>query len=224
MLLCLLLVPHLTAYGALLYANPGHNVTLPCFFGSSNVKYLSWYKQAAGETPQIISTFYKHSPDSNTFEGPFKDDKRFSAHPGKDFYHLNISNVQDSDSAMYYCGHTKITSTKFYNGTFLVLKEKRDDTLSVLTLCVVAALLVSIILNITLISMLCKTSRGTHLHSGGLQPQTSVRENTTDSQNEECDALPYVALDFKKRQSKSRRQRSPDEDTIYSGVRLSDMK
>lgn len=111
--------------GALLYANPGHNVTLPCFFGSTNVKYLSWYKQAAGETPQIISTFYKHSRKSNIFENPFKDDKRFSFHPGD--YHLNISNVRDSDSAMYYCGHTEITSTKFYNGTFLVLKGISDN-------------------------------------------------------------------------------------------------
>lgn len=33
--------------GALLYANPGHNVTLSCFYASS-VHYFSWYKQVAG--------------------------------------------------------------------------------------------------------------------------------------------------------------------------------
>lgn len=89
--------------GALLYTYPGHSVTLSCFY-SASAKYLCWYKQVAGEQPHIISSVYKHSPDSNSFHNQFKDDKRFSVHAGEGFYHLNISNVQDSDSAMYYCG------------------------------------------------------------------------------------------------------------------------
>uniref|UniRef100_A0A3B4V9L0 Ig-like domain-containing protein n=1 Tax=Seriola dumerili TaxID=41447 RepID=A0A3B4V9L0_SERDU len=107
--------------GALLYANLGDNVILPCFY-SSSAKNLCWYKQVAGEQPQIISSFYKHS-FYNIFYNQFKDDKRFSVHTGAGFYHLNISNVQDSDSAMYYCGQTSITVTEFSNGTFLVVKE-----------------------------------------------------------------------------------------------------
>ncbi|XP_072232395.1 uncharacterized protein [Leuresthes tenuis] len=110
------------AYGDLLYANLGDNVTLPCVY-SSSVKHLTWYKQVAGEQPQMVSSFYKHSPDSNSFQEPFKDEKRFSVQTGEGFYNLIISNVQDSDSAMYYCGHTSITVTEFYKATFLVLKE-----------------------------------------------------------------------------------------------------
>ncbi|XP_075943001.1 uncharacterized protein LOC142945948 [Anarhichas minor] len=118
-------------YGALLYAKPGHNVTLPCFY-VSRANNLCWYKQVAGEQPQIISSFYKHSPDSNIFYNQFKDNKRFSVHTDAGFYHLNISNVQDSDSAMYYCGHISIAVTEFENGTFLVLKGTESSRRSFL--------------------------------------------------------------------------------------------
>ncbi|XP_054457056.1 uncharacterized protein LOC129093163 [Anoplopoma fimbria] len=356
-----LLVRLFGAYGALLYARPGQNVTLPCFH-ASKANNLCWYKQVAGGQPQIISSYYIHSPDTNRFHNQFKGNKRFSVHTGERFYHLNISNVQDSDSAMYYCGHTNVVITEFDNGTFLVLKgsesshrsflqqpasdsvkpgdsvtlnctvhtgtsdtehsvywfkkenssnshlgimyinthssssssqcvrsleppaqscvyslSKRNVSLSdagtyycavascgeilfgngtrlevggqqgdiypLWMQCLVAVLLVSVILNIILIGVLCKMSRRKYLHSQGridsylleeksvcfngdasLQPRLSVPEDTSDSQNEESDAMQYVALDFKKRQSKSRRQRSPEKETIYNGVRLSDLK
>uniref|UniRef100_A0A3B4V932 Immunoglobulin domain-containing protein n=1 Tax=Seriola dumerili TaxID=41447 RepID=A0A3B4V932_SERDU len=155
--------------GALLYANLGDNVTLLCF---SSVRNLCWYKQVAGEQPQIISSFYKHS-FYNIFYNQFKDDKRFSVHTGAGFYHLNISNVQDSDSAMYYCGQTSITVTEFSNGTFLVVKG--DFFLVFL-------------------------------------------------QSEQSDAVQYVAVDYRKKQSKSRKQRSKEEETVYSGVRLTELE
>ncbi|XP_037615496.1 uncharacterized protein LOC119482147 [Sebastes umbrosus] len=332
-----LLFPIFRAYGALLYVNPGQNVILPCFY-ASDAKYLCWYKQVAGEHPQIITSFYKHSRDTSIFHNQFKDNKRFSVHTGLGFYHLNISNVQDSDSAMYYCGHTSITVSEFDNGTFLVLKEasrrsflqqpasdsvqpggsvtlnctvhtgtsdtehsvywfkkensrnshlgimyvhthsssqcerslespaqscvyslskrnvnpsdagtyycavascgeilfgngtrlevgeKQDDIFPLWMQCVLAALLVSVILNIILIGILCKMSKRKHLHSGGLHVHSSVPEYTANSQNEESEALQYVALDFKKKQGKGRRQRSTEEGTIYSGVRLSVLK
>ncbi|XP_028285559.1 uncharacterized protein LOC114451184 [Parambassis ranga] len=115
-----LLVPLLRASCALTYAGRGDNVTLPCF---STAKYLSWYKQVAGEQPQMISNYYKYNSIPNMFYNQFKDDQRFSVHAGEGFYHLIISNVQDSDSAMYFCGNTTIIGTTFYKGALLVLKE-----------------------------------------------------------------------------------------------------
>lgn len=106
--------------GDLLYANLGDDVTLPCLYDSG--ANLCWYKQVTGEQPQIISSFYKHSPNSNNFYNQFKGNQRFSVYIGDDFYHLNISNVQESDSAMYYCGQTSISVTVFNKGTFLILK------------------------------------------------------------------------------------------------------
>ncbi|XP_070711343.1 uncharacterized protein [Pempheris klunzingeri] len=124
----LLLVPLFRAHGALLYATEGQNVTLPCFY-ASNVNHLVWYKQVPGEQPRIISYFYKHLPKHNGFHNHFKNNKRFSVHSGEGFYHLNISNVLDWDSAMYYCGKTNVAFTEFDNGTYLVLKERRGSFL-----------------------------------------------------------------------------------------------
>ncbi|XP_044197738.1 uncharacterized protein LOC122973984 isoform X1 [Thunnus albacares] len=332
-----LLVPLSRAYGALLYANLGDNVTLPCSY-DSGAKYLCWYKQVAGEQPEIISSFYKHLPDSNNFHNQFKNNKRFSVHTGERFYHLNISNVQHMDSAMYFCGQTSITVTEFHDGILLVFKEsrhlsflqqpisdsvqaggsvtlnctvytgtsdrehsvywykkdsgdshlgimyihthsstqcvksfesespaqscvyslskrnvslsdagtyycalascgeilfgkgtrlnvggKQHDTLPVLVHGLVAVLLVSVILNVILTCILCNMARRKHIHSGGPHPQPSAPEYTAGSQNEESGALQYVALDFKKRQRKGRRQRSTEKEMIYSGLRVSDL-
>uniref|UniRef100_A0A3Q2QZB7 Novel immune-type receptor 1f n=1 Tax=Fundulus heteroclitus TaxID=8078 RepID=A0A3Q2QZB7_FUNHE len=100
-----------------------HNVTLNCFYTSS-AKHLSWYKQVPGEPPQIISSFYKSLADSNIFHKQFKDSKRLSVSTGDGLYNLKISNVQSSDSALYYCSFTLITVTEFAKGTFLLLKSK----------------------------------------------------------------------------------------------------
>ncbi|XP_070849920.1 T cell receptor alpha chain MC.7.G5-like [Chaetodon trifascialis] len=291
--LYVLLVSLFRAYGALLYANTGDNVTLPCFYASDSAKYLCWYKQVAGEQPQIISSFYRHSPDTNKFHNQFKGDRRFSVHPGRGFYHLNISDVHNSDSAMYYCGQISITVTDFDNGMFLVVKgssresslqqpasqsvkpggsvtlnctvhngtsdgehsvywfkeESRNSQLGIMYIkknnsnqCVkssefpVQSCVYSLSMrNVSLSdagTYYCAVAscgeilfgKGTRLHVGGLHPKLSVPEYAAERQNEGSDALQYVALDFKKRQSKSRRQRSTEEETIYSGVRLSDLK
>ncbi|XP_061566126.1 uncharacterized protein LOC133420450 [Cololabis saira] len=117
-----LLVPLCGAYGDVLYAHPGDNVTLSCFYTASS-KHLSWYKQVAGQQPQIVSYFYESSSNSNKFFLEFESNERFSVHVGKGFYNLNISNVQDWDSAMYYCGHMTVTVTEFETATFLILKD-----------------------------------------------------------------------------------------------------
>uniref|UniRef100_A0A3P9L631 Ig-like domain-containing protein n=1 Tax=Oryzias latipes TaxID=8090 RepID=A0A3P9L631_ORYLA len=102
-----LLTPNLLCVsdGDLLSVNIGDEVTLPCSFSSSG-KRLSWYQQRVGQHPQIISSMYKHSY-SKSFNKEFTD-RRFSVHTEGGFYSLNISDVQKSDSAMYYCGHTTL--------------------------------------------------------------------------------------------------------------------
>ncbi|XP_007555961.1 uncharacterized protein LOC103140655 [Poecilia formosa] len=122
-----LLVPLCKAYGDVLYADFGDNVTLHCFYTSS-ASHLNWYKQMPGEPPQIISTFYKHLPSSNTLHRQFKDNKRLSVYTKEGLYDLKISDIRDSDSALYYCGYTSISITEFDNGTFLLLKNSSCKT------------------------------------------------------------------------------------------------
>ncbi|XP_063756376.1 uncharacterized protein LOC134875706 isoform X2 [Eleginops maclovinus] len=324
------------AYGALLYTQPGKNVTLKCFYTSS-AKNLCWYKQVAGRQPKIVSSIYTHLRNKNIFYNKFKDNQRFAVHTRPGIYHLNISNVQDSDSAIYYCGQTSGSVTEFDNGTFLVLKEsslsyslqqpesdfakhggsvnlnctvhtgtndtehsvfwfkrekstnshlrtmyihrnsssqcvhslgseyparscvhslskqnvslsdagtyycavalcgevvfgkgtrlevveKRQDIFPLLLPSVVAALIVSVLLNIILIGILCKVSRR---KKGVSPPLTSVAEYTPNIENQESDGLQYDALEFKMMRSKSKRKKSTEEETVYSTVRLSDLK
>ncbi|XP_013878383.1 uncharacterized protein LOC106527912 [Austrofundulus limnaeus] len=306
--------------GDVLYANFGDDVSLPCFFTSS-ATHLSWYKQVAGEHPQIISFFYKSSPDSNRFYNQFQGNERFSVHIGEGFYNLNISNVQDSDAAMYSCSFTSISVTVFNNGTFLALKHRscrsflqQPDSYSVqpggsvtlsctlipgtshgehtaywfkdsgkshlgilytssgqcwrssdwgspahscvyslskrnvshfdagtyycavascgqilfgtgtrlsvegnqqLTVyAVLAALVVSLIVNLILWSTLRRMSRRKQLTSeGSHQPETAA-----DTEIENFPVVHYAALDFKKKQDTSSRQRKAEEETIYSRV------
>ncbi|KAF3836875.1 hypothetical protein F7725_004339 [Dissostichus mawsoni] len=67
--------------------------------------------------------------------------------------------------------------------------------------------------------------KGTRLEVGGVSPpHTSVAEYTPNIENQESKDLEYEALDFKTMRSKSKRKRSTEDETVYSTVRLSDLK
>uniref|UniRef100_A0A3B3WNG2 Ig-like domain-containing protein n=1 Tax=Poecilia mexicana TaxID=48701 RepID=A0A3B3WNG2_9TELE len=171
-----LLVPLCKAYGDILYADFGDNVTLHCFYTSS-ASHLNWYKQMPGEPPQIISTFYKHLPSSNTLHRQFKDNKRLSVYTKEGLYDLKISDIRDSDSALYYCGFTSISITEFDNGTFLLLKSKRNLMLSRSFLHLFSPFLLTSLEHLVLDSS-CKT----FLHQSdsiSAQPGGSVTLNCT---------------------------------------------
>uniref|UniRef100_A0A3P8TLZ7 Ig-like domain-containing protein n=1 Tax=Amphiprion percula TaxID=161767 RepID=A0A3P8TLZ7_AMPPE len=257
--------------GALLYANLGDDVTLFCHY-ASEAKYLLWYKQVAGEKPQIISSFYKHSPDSISFHNQFQGNQRFSVQTGQGFYHLKISDIQDSDSAMYYCGQNNMIGTEFGNGTFLVLKESscwsflqqpKSDSVqtggSATLSCTVLAdgkrniywfkrdsgsSHLGIIYTQTNSSSQCvKNPDSPEQRCVFRLPKSNVSLSDagmyycavascgeilfgkgTRLNSEEFNAMQYVALNFKKRQNTSRRQNNTEEETIYSGVKLSELE
>uniref|UniRef100_A0A3B3S8C3 Ig-like domain-containing protein n=1 Tax=Paramormyrops kingsleyae TaxID=1676925 RepID=A0A3B3S8C3_9TELE len=82
----------------------GDTVTLRCFYTKNIPSYMSWYKQSGGWKPRLIST------------------------NEEEINHLIISNTQDSDSAMYYCGATSLHIVHFGNGTLLVTGMPVSDT------------------------------------------------------------------------------------------------
>uniref|UniRef100_A0A3Q3GIT4 Ig-like domain-containing protein n=1 Tax=Kryptolebias marmoratus TaxID=37003 RepID=A0A3Q3GIT4_KRYMA len=280
--------------GDVLYANLGDDVSLPCFFTSS-ATHLSWYKQVAGEQPRIISSFYKSSLNSNIFYNQFKDNRRFSVDTGGGFYNLNISNIQDSDSAMYSCSYTRVSVTIFISGTL----HLKNNMLHLFYFCSEPGN--SVTLNCTLLTgtsdgehsaywfkdsgkshlgMLYTSSRqcvrssewgspalrcvyslskrnvslfdagtyycavascgqilfgtGTRLSVEGEQqihflyppffPFFSYFLCVDRKPNEGFTVVQYAALDFKKRQDRSSRQKNTEEETIYSRVRRSELE
>uniref|UniRef100_A0A3P8YZA1 Ig-like domain-containing protein n=1 Tax=Esox lucius TaxID=8010 RepID=A0A3P8YZA1_ESOLU len=106
------------------YAQLGDNVTLKCFYPDI-ISHVSWYKQTAGQKPQPISTIYRYNVEA-TFHNDFKDNHRFTVPGGKGVFHLRISNIQPSDSAMYYCGALRGNFIEFSVGIFLILKGNKQ--------------------------------------------------------------------------------------------------
>ncbi|KAM6960051.1 immunoglobulin kappa light chain-like isoform 2-T2 [Tautogolabrus adspersus] len=102
-------------------ANVGDSVTLQCFFEGDVAAMFFWYKQALGQKPRLISSFYKHD-SKGTFSEEFKDNSRFKLETKDGNNHLKISNVITSDSATYYCVSSYAYSFQFAEGTTLSVK------------------------------------------------------------------------------------------------------
>ncbi|XP_031590882.1 immunoglobulin kappa light chain-like [Oreochromis aureus] len=83
--------------------NTGESVTLNCFYDGNDVAKFFWYKLNLGQKLKLISTLFKYDTNG-TFHDEFKSDSRFTAATEEGKIYLKITNVQVSDSAIYYCG------------------------------------------------------------------------------------------------------------------------
>ncbi|XP_058479813.1 uncharacterized protein LOC131455946 [Solea solea] len=82
-------------------ANVGDNVTLSCLFTRDDYK-LYWYKQTLGQKPQLICVI-ELSQRTHLFYNEFEKNPHLSLQTDAGLNHLNISDVQLSDSATYSC-------------------------------------------------------------------------------------------------------------------------
>ncbi|CAK6973031.1 uncharacterized protein LOC121889186 [Scomber scombrus] len=194
---------------------PGDSVTLNCTVhtGTRDEEHnVYWFKKDSQ-----LGIMYIHTHSSNQCVRSFE----LESSEQSCMYSLSKRNVSLLDAGMYYCAVASCGEILFGKGARLDVGVEQRGSLPVLVYGLVAALLVSVIFNIILNCVLCKMARREHIHSRGLHPRQSVQEYTADTQNEESDDLQYAPLDFKKRQCKSRRRRSTEEETIYAGLRVS---
>ncbi|KAL0970251.1 hypothetical protein UPYG_G00239460 [Umbra pygmaea] len=105
----------------LVSAHIGGTVILQCIHGDTLAMQFLWYKQAMGENLKISSNFYDYEGNA-TFHNEFKDNPRFSIQNGKGINHLKITDIQISDSAMYYCGGSYSNKVEFVKGVILIVK------------------------------------------------------------------------------------------------------
>ncbi|XP_035264005.1 uncharacterized protein LOC118222483 [Anguilla anguilla] len=128
--LCAVLVLFSKVYGllgknvdqpyALVGAQLGDNVTLPCFHAQDGVSCASWFKQPLGQKPRLIALTM--NPKSGAiFFNDFKDNERFSAKAAKGSFNLTVSQVEPSDSATYYCTITLFEEISFGDGATLMV-------------------------------------------------------------------------------------------------------
>uniref|UniRef100_A0A669E5M2 Immunoglobulin lambda-1 light chain-like n=1 Tax=Oreochromis niloticus TaxID=8128 RepID=A0A669E5M2_ORENI len=90
----------------------GETATMDCNLGTVTGSYCRWYKQIPGGVPQFVLYFY-HSHSSPTYGSGFSSPKFTSTHQSTTDYRLIISNVEEGDSAVYYC--------KTWDGTKLIV-------------------------------------------------------------------------------------------------------
>uniref|UniRef100_A0A3Q4FXR7 Ig-like domain-containing protein n=1 Tax=Neolamprologus brichardi TaxID=32507 RepID=A0A3Q4FXR7_NEOBR len=93
-----------------LSVSKGETATMDCNLGTVTNSAARWYKQIPGGVPQYVLRFY-HGSSSPTYGSGFSSPKFTSTHQSTSDYRLIISNVEEGDSAVYYC-HTWDDSAK----------------------------------------------------------------------------------------------------------------
>ena len=80
----------------------GQTVNMDCNLGTVTNDAVNWYKQVPGGVPQFVLSFY-HSWSSVEYGSGFSSPKFTCTYQSKSDYRLIISEVEDGDSAVYYC-------------------------------------------------------------------------------------------------------------------------
>uniref|UniRef100_A0A668VPQ9 Ig-like domain-containing protein n=1 Tax=Oreochromis aureus TaxID=47969 RepID=A0A668VPQ9_OREAU len=99
--LCVSGVTVLTQKPPVLSVRKGETATMDCNLGTVD-NYVYWYKQIPGGVPQFVLYFY-HSWSSPSYGSGFSSSKFTSTHQSTSDYRLIIKNVEEGDSAIYYC-------------------------------------------------------------------------------------------------------------------------
>uniref|UniRef100_A0AAX7VNU2 Ig-like domain-containing protein n=1 Tax=Astatotilapia calliptera TaxID=8154 RepID=A0AAX7VNU2_ASTCA len=100
-LTCVSGVTVLTQKPPVLSVRKGETATMDCNLGTGTGT-VYWYKQIPGGVPQYVLRFY-HSWSSPGYGSGFSAPKFTSTHQSTSDYRLIINNVEEGDSAVYYC-------------------------------------------------------------------------------------------------------------------------
>ncbi|XP_051243638.1 immunoglobulin lambda-1 light chain-like isoform X1 [Dicentrarchus labrax] len=100
----------------------GETATMDCNLGTVTNTYAHWYKQIPGGVPQYVLRFY-HSHSSPSYGSGFSSPKFTSTHQSQSDYRLIINNVEEGDSAVYYCKtwDSSVSEYAFGPGTKLIV-------------------------------------------------------------------------------------------------------
>ncbi|XP_076608069.1 immunoglobulin lambda-1 light chain-like [Chaetodon auriga] len=100
----------------------GETATMDCNLGTVTNRAAGWHKQIPGGVPQFVLSFY-HSWNSPTYGSGFSSPKFTSTHQSQSDYRLIINNVEEGDSAVYYCQtwDTSAATVVFGQGTKLTV-------------------------------------------------------------------------------------------------------
>ncbi|KAM4598380.1 immunoglobulin lambda-1 light chain-like [Polymixia lowei] len=98
----------------------GETATMDCNLGTVTTYQARWYKQVPGGVPQYVLRFYHDWGDVEYGSG-FSSPKFTSTHQSESDYRLIINNVEETDSAVYYCSTWDGSVMVFGQGTKLIV-------------------------------------------------------------------------------------------------------
>ncbi|XP_068606363.1 immunoglobulin lambda-1 light chain-like [Brachionichthys hirsutus] len=101
-LTCVCGVTVLTQTPPVVAVRKGETATMDCNLGTVTNSAARWYKQSPGGVPQYVLRLY-HSSSSPTYGSGFSSPKFTSTHQSQSDYRLIIKDVNEGDSAFYYC-------------------------------------------------------------------------------------------------------------------------
>ncbi|XP_028455315.1 immunoglobulin lambda-1 light chain [Perca flavescens] len=100
----------------------GETATMDCNLGTVTGSAARWYKQIPGGVPQFV-LYFIHSSSSPSYGSGFSSPKFTSNHQSTSDYRLIITNVEEGDSAVYYCQtwDSSVSENVFGQGTKLIV-------------------------------------------------------------------------------------------------------
>uniref|UniRef100_A0AAQ4Q0I4 Ig-like domain-containing protein n=1 Tax=Gasterosteus aculeatus aculeatus TaxID=481459 RepID=A0AAQ4Q0I4_GASAC len=90
----------------------GETVSIDCNLGTVTDRGAWWYKQIPGGVPQFV-LYFRHDWSVPNYGTGFSSPKFTSTHQSTSDYRFTIKNIEEGDSAVYYC-HTWDDSVKEY--------------------------------------------------------------------------------------------------------------
>ncbi|XP_030263383.1 immunoglobulin lambda-1 light chain-like [Sparus aurata] len=121
-LTCVSGVTVLTQKPPVVTVTKGETATMDCNLGTVTNYPALWYKQVPGGVPQFVVRFH-YSWSSPRYGSGFSSPKFTSTHQSGTDYCLIINNVEEGDSAVYYCNtwDTSVNEVVFGQGTKLTV-------------------------------------------------------------------------------------------------------
>ncbi|XP_060951856.1 uncharacterized protein LOC133028844 [Limanda limanda] len=168
-------------------ADVGDNLTLKCFYeGGDNRIY--WYKRTPGQKPRIISMSYKFSKDF-TLLNEFKNNSRFTLETIGNASHLNMFDLQLSDSATYYCLMDKRYVFEFMEGVTVNVKGSGSNIQAVVYQSESIQPGGSVTLNCTVHTGTCDGEHSVYLFKNSEEPHPGLIYTHRD-RNHQCERKP----------------------------------
>nr|P01618.1 RecName: Full=Ig kappa chain V region GOM [Canis lupus familiaris] len=98
-----------------LSVSPGEPASISCRSSQSNLDYLNWYLQKAGQSPRLL-------PEQDSQRASGVPDRFSGSGSGTDFT-LRIGRVEAEDAGIYYCMQRSFYPYTFGQGTRLEVRR-----------------------------------------------------------------------------------------------------